>query len=207
MKVCCIFNKSFSKNRCCENITALHTIWHCNKCMMMDCTNVDNRARFQTVSHCWHSWCCSTLHTRKMLLSNFFHSVECTSYRSVHQQDSLPKTLTGGTQSDKSAFECQWKNNKYLNGSKVGKDGGWLGWHRETRIHKSHHDLSIYFSTCFHSAGGSSVPSGGALGSRKSGCCSSFRYLVGVRMWVPPTEDKSLKAELWLNPGALNESL
>lgn len=55
----------------------------------------------------------------------------------------------------------------------------------------NHAIACIYFQMCFYSAGGSSVPSGGVLGSRKSGCCSSLRYLRGVSMWVEPTRDKS----------------
>lgn len=70
-----------------------------------------------------------------------------------------------------------------------------------TGIHKSHDYLSIYFQIYFHSAGDSSVPSGAALGSRKSGCCSSFRYLGGVRMWVEPTRYKSLRGQQGLNSG------
>lgn len=105
---------------------------------------------------------------------------------------------------NKAAFECQWKLLTTIivgiSGSKVRHWAGELTW-ENTGIHKSHRDLFIYFQTSFHSAGGSSVPSVGALGSRKSGCCSSFRYLGGVRMWVEPTGDKSLKAQQGLNPG------
>lgn len=82
---------------------------------------------------------------------------------------------------------------------------GRLTW-GNTGIHKSHHDLCIYFKICgmyVHSAGVSSVPSGGALGSRKSGCCSSFKYLAGVRTWVEPTRDKNLKSQLGTNPESL----
>lgn len=48
----------------------------------------------------------------------------------------------------------------------------------------------IYIQTSFHFVTGSSAPSGVALGSRKSGCCSSFRYLGGVRMLVAPTKEQ-----------------
>lgn len=46
------------------------------------------------------------------------------------------------------------------------------------------------------SACGSSVPSAVALGSKKSGCWSSWRYLQGVRMWVEPTGDKNPKIHI-----------
>lgn len=49
---------------------------------------------------------------------------------------------------------------------------------------------AIYIQTSFHFGTGSSAPSGVALGSRKSGCCSSFRYLGGVRMLVPPKREQ-----------------
>ena len=59
----------------------------------------------------------------------------------------------------------------------------------EVVVVMNHKRRSPYLLPCPHSAGGSagpSAPSGGALGSMKSGCCSSLRYLVGVRMWVAP---------------------
>ena len=88
-------------------------------------------------------------------------------------------------------------NRKNTTGIKSRILGRWagLGEHRFTNY------LCIYFQACFQSAVGSSVPSGGALGSRKSGCWSSFRYLGGVRMWVEPTRDKRLKGQQGLNSG------
>lgn len=50
--------------------------------------------------------------------------------------------------------------------------------------------ICVFTWTHPHSVVGSSVHSGGAFGSRKSGCWSSFRYFGGVRMWVEPAGDK-----------------
>lgn len=65
--------------------------------------------------------------------------------------------------------------------------------------HKGTKHVFIYFRISFYGAGVSSAPSGRALGSKKSGCCRSFKYLGGVRMWVEPTEgenpERSVKME------------
>lgn len=72
----------------------------------------------------------------------------------------------------------------------------WTGLQQQTqRCTKNKMTFSIYFQMFFYCAGGSSAPSGEALGSKKSGCCSSFKYFVGVRMWVAPTGNKILKAQ------------
>lgn len=107
----------------------------------------------------------------------------------------------------KAAFERQWKspttNTAGISGWEVRQQAGGSA-RGNTGIHKSHRYWCIYFQTSFHCAGASSVPSvpsGAALGSRKSGCWSSFRYLGGVRMWVEPTRDKGLEGQHGLNSG------
>lgn len=93
-------------------------------------------------------------------------------------------------------IDNKYCRDQWLKGKTMGMCANGLTWgkHRDLQI-----TLCIYFQVSFHSAGGSSVTSGGALGSMKSGCCSSFRYFGGVRMWVEPTGDTSLKAQQGLN--------
>lgn len=71
------------------------------------------------------------------------------------------------------------------------------------RYTKNKMTFSIYFQMFFYCTGGSSAPSGEALGSKKSGCCSSFKYFGGVRMWVAPTGNKILKAQQVLDESLL----
>lgn len=69
-----------------------------------------------------------------------------------------------------------------------------MDWHAgHTGMYKSYDYFCICLQALSQFSAGSSVASGAALGSKKSWCWSSFRYLGGVRMCVEPMEDKTQK--------------
>lgn len=140
-----------------------------------------------------------TYNSRAIIDQAKFTSGVSTKKAAVFLQDM--KHEAGSVSSQQHSSICQWTSlrKKTRHDRDQGHNTGQVNWPRGTQIHKWHHFLCIYFQACFQSAVCSSVPSGGALGSRKSGCWSSFRYLGGVRMWVEPTRDKRLKGQQGLN--------